>query len=262
MTNKTLKKIYFAYGILLSALLIISGVLLIISCVSIYNIGDEPFTPENISAAFEKINVPVYITLGAVLLGALLKIALPPEKEKAKAKMSEKATLARLEKKLDKETCDKELSETLAKSKKLLAVIKIAIAALTAALAIPSLLFVFNLNNFTLKTNESVMAACTYILPWAFIAAGLLVGYSYIEKAILNRQIALLKPEVAKHNLKITEQTECKCCKKKRETNLLIARLVILFLAVGLIIAGIFNGGMADVLAKAVNICTECIGLG
>ena len=39
-------------------------------------------------------------------------------------------------------------------------------------------------------------------------------------------------------------------------------RIGIAVVAVALIIAGIANGGMADVLAKAINICTECIGLG
>ena len=204
----------------------------------------------------------MYITLGSIILGAILKLALPVEKEKAKAKMSEKATLARLEKKLDKENCDKTVSDQLERSKKQLTILKLSVAIISVAVAIPSLLFVFNLNNFTLKTNESVMAACTYLLPWALITAGLLVAYSYVEKAIFSKQISLLKPEVARHNVKLTEKKECKCCKKKRETNLLIARLVILVLAVGLIVAGIFNGGMADVLAKAVNICTECIGLG
>ncbi|MBE5746817.1 MAG: thioredoxin [Clostridiales bacterium] len=29
-----------------------------------------------------------------------------------------------------------------------------------------------------------------------------------------------------------------------------------------LLIWGICNGGMADVLKKAINICTQCIGLG
>ncbi len=29
-----------------------------------------------------------------------------------------------------------------------------------------------------------------------------------------------------------------------------------------LIISGILNGGAQDVLAKAINICSECIGLG
>ena len=37
---------------------------------------------------------------------------------------------------------------------------------------------------------------------------------------------------------------------------------LILVIAAGLIGAGIMNGGLRDVLIKAINICTECIGLG
>ena len=33
-------------------------------------------------------------------------------------------------------------------------------------------------------------------------------------------------------------------------------------LAAMLLAAGMLNGGMRDVLMKAINICTECIGLG
>ncbi|MBR5230930.1 MAG: hypothetical protein IKW00_01635 [Clostridia bacterium] len=39
-------------------------------------------------------------------------------------------------------------------------------------------------------------------------------------------------------------------------------RRVCIALAVLLIVLGILNGGLWDVLVKAVNICTECIGLG
>ena len=39
-------------------------------------------------------------------------------------------------------------------------------------------------------------------------------------------------------------------------------RLVLYAAAVLLTVLGIFNGGLWDVLVKAVNICTECIGLG
>ena len=39
-------------------------------------------------------------------------------------------------------------------------------------------------------------------------------------------------------------------------------RLVLYLLAAVLIIAGVLNGGLRDVLVKAINICTECIGLG
>lgn len=41
-----------------------------------------------------------------------------------------------------------------------------------------------------------------------------------------------------------------------------IARLTILCLGVLFIILGVMNGGSRDVLVKAINICTECIGLG
>ncbi len=41
-----------------------------------------------------------------------------------------------------------------------------------------------------------------------------------------------------------------------------VSRVVLLVLAAVCIIAGICNGSMKDVLVKAINICTECIGLG
>jgi hypothetical protein len=44
--------------------------------------------------------------------------------------------------------------------------------------------------------------------------------------------------------------------------NLTWPRLLLLALSAGLILHGILNGSMQDVFVKAVNICTECIGLG
>ena len=62
--------------------------------------------------------------------------------------------------------------------------------------------------------------------------------------------------------------------KKERETprdagnraegarKLKTARIAVFAVAVVLVVAGIMNGSMEDMLIKAVNICTECIGLG
>ena len=41
-----------------------------------------------------------------------------------------------------------------------------------------------------------------------------------------------------------------------------IVRALLLIAAIGLILAGLLNGGARDVFAKAVRICTECVGLG
>ena len=48
---------------------------------------------------------------------------------------------------------------------------------------------------------------------------------------------------------------------KNKNKAINIARVSILALSVLLIVVGIFNGGAEDVLQKAINICTECIGL-
>ena len=40
------------------------------------------------------------------------------------------------------------------------------------------------------------------------------------------------------------------------------ARLILFAAALVLLVLGIRNGGLRDVLIKAINICTECIGLG
>ncbi len=41
-----------------------------------------------------------------------------------------------------------------------------------------------------------------------------------------------------------------------------LLRAGLLVLALGLIVLGVLNGGLRDVLIKAANLCTECIGLG
>lgn len=49
------------------------------------------------------------------------------------------------------------------------------------------------------------------------------------------------------------------CAHKRKKT---VIYIVLFALAGVLIAAGIANGGLRDVLIKAINICTECIGLG
>jgi hypothetical protein len=39
-------------------------------------------------------------------------------------------------------------------------------------------------------------------------------------------------------------------------------KIAVLAAAVVFVIAGILNGSMEDMLIKAINICTECVGLG
>ena len=51
-------------------------------------------------------------------------------------------------------------------------------------------------------------------------------------------------------------QNQASCARER------ILRVILLIAAVCLLAAGLFNGSARDVLGKAVNVCTECIGLG
>ena len=50
--------------------------------------------------------------------------------------------------------------------------------------------------------------------------------------------------------------------REQNEKMILIARIAILCLGAVFIVLGVMNGGSRDVLIKAIDICTECIGLG
>ena len=58
--------------------------------------------------------------------------------------------------------------------------------------------------------------------------------------------------------------TACKSAAPSQTDDKKIAmiRTGLIMLAAALILMGVVNGGLHDVLVKAINICTECIGLG
>jgi hypothetical protein len=55
---------------------------------------------------------------------------------------------------------------------------------------------------------------------------------------------------------------ETKKTKKTNKTIKIIISTIILSAAIGMIAYGTYSGDFAKVKAKAVKICTECIGLG
>ncbi len=49
---------------------------------------------------------------------------------------------------------------------------------------------------------------------------------------------------------------------KAKKVGVAILRVALAAAGIALVVVGVFNGGMRDVLMKAINICTQCIGLG
>ena len=109
---------------------------------------------------------------------------------------------------------------------------------------------------YYIYTREKVGAALLTLLPLitaflAFTVAGWILGIRD-EKA--EKPVTLNGMDV--------RQSVTKAVPQKAGRREVILRVVILILAASLIIMGICNGGLEDVLAKGASICTECVGLG
>lgn len=262
MTDKNKKIISLAYGIILSVMLAVSGILLIYSCVSIYNLGDRPFTPESIGTAFSKISIPIYATIALVAIGIIGKLLEPHKKDAPRANVSKKAVAKRLEEKLDITLLSGETAKAIANAKKKIKMTRIVLTAISAIALIPALVYALIPSSFSMEYNESVIRACLIILPCILVSAASLVILSYFDNANYDKLVAQLKLAIASGAKKDKSDTEVDTNSKVASRIMLAVRVAILAISVVFIIDGITNGGFSDVLIKAINICTECIGLG
>jgi len=108
--------------------------------------------------------------------------------------------------------------------------------ALFAVAAAWMLIYLCSLDNFASRDLEQTVGRMVlFLLP----AAAVLLVCAYALQRQPSPKPAYLPPRVV-----------------------YVARLSLLLLALAFLAHGIWNGGMRDVLVKAINICTECIGLG
>ncbi len=102
-------------------------------------------------------------------------------------------------------------------------------------------------------TRERVSDQLGRILPFfALWGIGLLAAGA--AKGSARERSAPRKNEVAANRTSPSSVSE-----KPRRT---VARAALYAAALAFLALGVLNGGLNDVLVKAINICTECIGLG
>ena len=230
-----------------------------ISCVNIYKSGPRPFTPESIFAAFSKIAVFVWVTCGALAVGIILALVCPAEQVKPRVIKHKKITLTRLQSRLDTRLCDADRLALIRKEEKLRFFLRIAATLSCVAVAAPAVVYALNFDHFSLDYDASVIAACLWLIPATLICMGICLALVYLEEASLDRQIGHVKSALAEVGASTPHDEPAKPSRSKLIWGIRVAVAVV---AVAFIVLGVRNGGMADVLSKAINICTECIGLG
>lgn len=267
MSQEKLRKIHFIYGIVLSAIIIVTGICFIVSCVDIYRSGMRPFTYESINEHFMAIVVPVILCIMGIVGGMVLSF-FPLEKPKIKGIIDTGVTLKKMSTKIDLSKCDDETRSKIEKERKIRKYTNIfCIDAILVSLVI-SLIYTLNKNNFPANDlNGEVVNAMLFIIPCAVVSLSSIFATMLICTSSYARELALVKAsyKTAKSGQQSaagSQQVSENSSNGQNEKILFGARLTIFVLAIAFIVIGIFNGGMADVLYKAINICTECIGLG
>ena len=255
MTNKT---IHLIFGIVISLCLTITGVLFINACWNIYRSGDHPFSPESVAAAFVSVRIPVYITLCLAILGFLLDAFFPLEKKNSPPEKQYGIILQRLHKKLDLGSCDPATQNKIAACRRERFVVHIAFIAVCAVCFGIFLGYAVQPKHFDdMQINQSIVKAMVWFFPCLALPFGFGLFDHYFSRYSIQKEIQLVRQanaEAAPVSAAVTAPAK-----------LPVARLVswgILLLAVGCFLYGLLNGGTVDVLTKAVNICTECVGLG
>ena len=255
MSEKENKLIHRVYGILLSLLLVIVGICLIISCVDIYNSGERPFNRESISEHFRAISLPIYLTLAAIVGGFVLHVALP-QTEKEKTKLTARQLLALYRRRFDLKEAGEKVAQGVLKERRMRRLFTLGAGILCAVFSGVSLIYLLNGNNFSVENlNGDIFRAIGVVMAVSVLLFCIGVLHSAFTTMSMQREIALIKSapkaDPAPHTPTLWE-----------EKGIWILRVAVLVAAVVLIVLGILNGGMKDVLAKAIRICTECIGLG
>lgn len=128
-------------------------------------------------------------------------------------------------------------------------------AAVTAVCAAMALGYLLEREHFTDWDLETVVGGMMlHVAPWVALAFGALCAASHDAAKSVRREIELLK---AAPQQKPAQDGEA----PKRPVSPVL-RIVLYAAAIALVVLGVMNGGLRDVLVKAINICTECIGLG
>ena len=256
MTKESTMRFHRIYNSLFSIVLVIAGICLIIGDLTIYNSGDHPFSRESVAATFSTIAFPVYLALAMTVISFIWEFFSPSEKETDPKAKDYPALLETLYNKKDFVNADPAIQEeikALWKNRKMHIIIR------TIVLVVCSAIFLFyalnSANYHQSEINASMINAMKLLVPCTLVSFGYALFVSYHNEKSFQKEMEFVKKLPA-----LTEKSDSEIISS--EKNLNPYRNAILIAAIVLVIYGFLNGGTVDVLAKAINICTECIGLG
>lgn len=280
MQEKTCKTVRLCYGIALSLMTVITGALFIWQTLDIYlSGGNRPFTAEIVSERLTRISPAFWIWVVMVVVGFVLWEVFTVPAKRAPLK-DDCYALRRLKKRVPQKVGESGLASLKAvkRGELINLIVKLCAAALCLAGVAYGIAYLATASNFP-KTNVNgeMLNMAAHLAPCAFAALLILCGVTLYLSISAKKQLPHVKQLVA--SAKSDEKNGVEAVyvtgntavadlygRWKALSNhkyfILGVRIAIAVFAVTFIILGIVNGNMRAILIKAINICTECIGLG
>lgn len=241
---------------LLGVATVLMAALLIWQCVTIYHEGIAPenmgenglrihdiYSREIVTAHFASIAWSVWVFLA--LLAANIIAGKPEQKESLRAPVENQLLMLRAR---TKET------DEIRKVKKQRTGVWCGAAILCLICGGMAGRFLLDWSNFASRDLEVVVRQMVIeTFPWIGLAFILLMAAEQWNFRLLMKELELRRS---------APKRKPDAAAPEKTTGRNVIRVIIAAAAVALIVLGVMNGGMFDVLVKAINICTECIGLG
>ena len=251
-SNKT-KTIHFVYDLILSVVIILTGLCFIAACLHIYFAGAHVYTRQIVAEHFSVIAVPVYLCLVLVIGAFLLELALPREKKRPSPTNQQAVALKNLQKRRVLEQGEQEVIAAICTEQRIR---RRNTSIGVCLLVLGSIIFLSygcNPANFhSSQITPSMIRAMWVMLPCLAVPFAWAVYAAHHARGSIGRELELWK--------KLPAGEVPPAAPKADRTALVRGMLVAAALI--LIVVGFAAGGTADVLTKAINICTECVGLG
>lgn len=256
-------KIHSITALITAILVVITGISLAACCIVIYFTGgDDPFSRETVAKYLKYVMVQGVATVEMIIFGLVLVFAFPTEKSKLRAKPNIIVTRKKLTEKLAKR--DEILlrsDEKIKNEKKFRKNISLALGAILSVFGAAAILFAALIDYSIDGVNSYVIKVSVFTFSLAIAGGALIYVWDILSKKSYKREIDALKSLLVIANTDVPD-TKQEQTADKTPLFANLVRIGIITAAVAFIVLGIFNGGMADVLGKAVNLCKECIGLG
>lgn len=264
------EKIGFYYSIFLGVFTVVVGVLFLAEAADLYYSGVAAleatrgmYSRAEVGARLRDMLAPLILWILSIIVGAVIYILTPIKKKRTAPAPT--AIYRRLRMRATEEK-DPAVYASVVKAERIRLIVRCVAAAFSLLAAVMCIVYLATASHFTslAELNANVLHMVANVFPWVGAAFAVLMLEAVFEGLFARRMLPQLKRIVGRTSTPSQWQTgTAKVSAFFDDTRtLLVLRIAVFAVAVVFIGLGIHNGGAQSVLIKAINICSECIGLG